>query len=126
MGTSKAKVATAKLNSFGKEVLARLVGDNNEVLAQKITRKSMSAVNGQIASLNAQLVDAELEVDNAKERLADAKYPASYPSNNQAYCQAVVDASNRLEDAQDKVDAFKESIEFFEGLLAEHTDGTDA
>lgn len=119
----KAKVVAANLNSFGKEVLARLVGDNNEVQAQKITRKAMSAVGGQIASLKANLVDAELELDNAREAYDNAKYPSSYPNNNSEYCEGLVDAQAQVDRAQDKVDDIKDSIEFFEGHMSEFTDG---
>lgn len=108
---------TKKATSFVKEVLARLVGDDNEALAQKIARKSMSALQGQIATLNARLVDNEADLEDAVELFNDAQYPTEYIRENSMYCSNIAVAQKRVWDAENVVQDTKDSIVTFKGIL---------
>jgi DNA repair ATPase RecN len=108
---------TKKVNSFVKQVVARLKGDDNEVVAQRVARKAMSAIEGQIAALKAQLVDDEQRVEDAQEMLDNAIYPTAVFSDNRRYCQEIADAHTRLENSKESLKATQDSIEFFTNLL---------
>ena len=58
-----------KVTNFIKEVTARLKGDEAGVIAAKVERKALSAINGQLAALKAKLVDDETAVEDAEEAL---------------------------------------------------------
>jgi hypothetical protein len=109
-----------KVNSFVKQVVARLKGDDNEVVAQRVARKAMSAIEGQIAALKAQVVDDEQRVEDAQEYLDNMIYPTSVFSDNRAYCQNIVNAHAQLENAQETLKATQDSIEFFTALLKDN------
>jgi len=109
-----------KVNSFVKEVVARLKGDDNEVVAQKVARKAMSALEGQVAALKAQLVDDEQRVEDAQERLDNAIYPTEVFTDNRMYCQRIVAAQESLDSANEVLTATQESIEFFTKLLKDN------
>ena len=84
----------------------------------------MSALTGQVASNRAALVDAELELENAQERFADALYPSNYPQGsgaNESYCKGIIQAQAAVDAAQDAVDDLTESTEYFEALVAQVT-----
>ncbi len=103
-----------------KQVVARLKGDDNEVVAQKVARKAMSAMEGQIAALKAQIVDDEQRVEDAQEYLDNMIYPTAVFSDNRAYCQNIANAQSRLEDAKETLARTEESIKFFSNLLKEN------
>lgn len=109
-----------KVNSFVKQVVARLKGDDNEVVAQKVARKAMSALEGQVAALKAQLVDDEQRVEDAQERLDNAIYPTSVFTDNRWYCQNIANAQSELESAKEILTTTQESIEFFTKLLKDN------
>lgn len=106
-----------KVSSFCKEVVARLSGDNDEAVAQKIARKAMSALEGQVAALNSSLIDDEQKVEDAEETLANAIYPTSVFSDGKRYCQTIADAQAALDTAKEELENTKNSIEFFKKLL---------
>ena len=114
---STIKTELKKTELFAKEVLAKLKGDGNEALANKIARKAISAFEGQIAALKAKEVDDENTVEDAQEAFANAIYPTSMFSDNKSYCQNIVFHQQLLDAANDILQQTKDSITFFEGLL---------
>lgn len=110
---------TTKIKSFVKQTLASLTGNTDEVLAQKNFRMAISAVDGQIAALKADLVDAEERVKDAEEALEAAKYPSTAITNRTAYLAGIVDATENLEEAQASHANVKASIAFNEALKSE-------
>ncbi len=115
MSTVKTELKRGQL--FAKQVLARLVGDGNEEKANKIARKSLSAIDAQVAGLTAKEVDAENAVEEAEEALNSAIYPSEMISNNESYCRNIVMHQQYVDDAKATLNQIKESKEFFEGLL---------
>lgn len=108
-----------KMSSFVKEVVARLSGDNDEAVAQKVARKAMSALEGQVAALRSTIVDHEQALEDAEEALGNAIYPTAVFSDSKAYCAGIAEAQSRVDDAREALETTKESIEFFSKLLKE-------
>jgi prefoldin subunit 5 len=107
------------IKSYIKETLARLTGDKDKVIAEKNFRKNTSAVEGQIARLKSDLVNAEDELDTAQESLKTAKYPTTLSVGGASYIQSVVSAKETVERKQQIVDQINESIKYYQALLAE-------
>ena len=108
-----------KVSSFAKQVLAHLKGDGNEVLAQKIARKALNAYQSQVAALKSAEIDAELNLEDAVEKLDAAKFPTAMITDGQMYCQNVINAQGRVADATDELADVRDSIETFEALIKE-------
>lgn len=98
------------------EIAARIKGDDATAKAAKIGRKCNSAINSQIAALQAKEVDQEDAVDTAQEALNDAKYPTDTFTSGQNYIQGITDAEERLEAAREALDDTKSSIRYFKDL----------
>ena len=110
----------SNVSNFIKEVTARLKGDEAGVIAAKVERKALSAINGQLAALKAKQVDDETAVEDAQEALNNAIFPTAVFSDNRWYVTSIQNAQDRLESAQADLVATMESIAFFEGLLKTH------
>lgn len=102
---------------FVKQVLAKIKGDDSEVLAAKISRKAISAVEGQLAALKAQEVDAENTVEEGQELLNNAMYPTTMITDNQSYIKNIKNAQDALVEAEAKLEDIKTSISYFENIL---------
>lgn len=107
------------MKSYVKETLARLTGDKDQVIAGKNFRKNSSAVEGQIARLKSDLVNAEDELDTAKEALKATKYPTTLSVGGASYIQSVVSAKETVERKQQIVEQINESIKYYQELLRE-------
>ncbi len=105
--------------NFIKEVKARLKGDEAGVIAAKVERKALSAINGQLAALKAKLVDDETRVEDADEALATAIFPTSVFTDNNEYIRNIHFAQEKLDDAKNALECTKETINYFEKLLVE-------
>lgn len=105
------------VSSFVREVLARLKGDAETVIAEKNERKARSAFNGQIAALEARIVDSEDKVGEAEEAFKAAKYPVVIIGSAQSFVEGVRNAHTKWESAKDELSALKESLTFFKNLV---------
>lgn len=103
---------------FIKQVVARIKGDDAEVLGTKIARKALSAVEGQIAALNSKKVDIEGEVEDAKEALTAAKYPDTMITSNSGYIDGIKRAQETLDAKSADLADIEASIKYFTELLA--------
>ncbi len=108
---------TEKAGLFVKEVLARLTGDDVSAVAAKIARKSISALEGQVAALNGKVVDDENKVEDAQDALNMAIYPTAVPTDSGQYCRNIIRAQENLDKAKEDLEATKASIAFFKGIL---------
>lgn len=106
-----------KGQSFAKEVLARLKGDDAKAIAEKNARKAMSAVEGQLAALKAKEVDLENTLEDAQENLGNAKYPTEMITDNQYYIRNIQKAQELLNKAEEELADVKASIVYFTDLL---------
>jgi hypothetical protein len=103
---------------FIAEVTARLKGDADGVLAAKIARKAISAVDSQLAALRAKEVDLENQLEDANESLKNAKYPIEMITDGQSYIKGIQRAQESLDKAKDDLNDVIDSIQYFETLLA--------
>lgn len=110
--------AIKKGGTFIKEVMGRLKGDDAQVLAAKIARKGISAVEGQLAALKAKEVDLEGTVEDGVEALFNAKYPTEMITDNGNYIKRIQNAQQALDTAKDQLADVQDSIKYFEELLA--------
>jgi len=72
------KIATVKAKLFQK-------GDEDGIIAARNERKADSTLVGQIASLKYQKVQAEIELEEAKDALEKAKFPTTAIANGDDY-----------------------------------------
>lgn len=107
----------SKVTNFIKEVTARLKGDENGVIAAKVERKALSAINGQLAALRAKLVDDETSVEDAEEALNNAIFPTSVFTDNGIYVRTIQARQEYLDLAKTTLDSTKETIAYFENLI---------
>ena len=108
----------SKVSNFIKEVTARLKGDEAGVVAAKVERKATSAINGQLAALKAKLVDDETAVEDAEEALNNAIFPTSVFTDNSSYVRSIQSHQEYLDGAKATLDSTKETIAYFENLVA--------
>lgn len=107
------------VTKFFQEVSARLKGDDQKALALKIERKALSAINSNLASLKAKLVDDETVVEEAQENLKKAFFPTEVFTDNKAYIEGIKVAQERLDAAEAELESTQATIAYLEGKLAE-------
>lgn len=109
---------TKTMKSFAQEVLARLTGDQSEVVAAKNERKARSAFNQQISSKEAAIVDAEVSVEEAQEAYNNALYPTSLIDSTSDYIIKVTTAKDALTESEEELKVLQEQLKFFKDTLA--------
>jgi DNA repair exonuclease SbcCD ATPase subunit len=105
---------STQVSSFVREVVARLKGDQQEVVAAKNERKAMSAFKSNVAALESKIVDAEEQLDQANENLKTAMYPTEYITDNASYLSGISSAAEKVEQAQENLSALKDSLKTWE------------
>jgi outer membrane protein TolC len=105
------------MTNFIKQVVARIQGDDAKVIAAKNERKAKAAFQQQIATLRAEEVEMENNVEEALEVYENALYPSTRIGDNVTYLSNIVNAKQRLDDAQADLEATKDSISFFEAEM---------
>lgn len=63
-------------------------------------------------------MDDENAVEDALENLNSALYPTEMFSNNKGYCEKIVYAQEALDEAEEMLQQTKDSIKFFNSILA--------
>lgn len=104
--------------NFKTKVVAKIKGDEAEAAAVKIESRAKAALNGQIAALESKKVEAEIKLDDARNALDDAKFPAAlYDSTT--YIHGIKTAQAALDFAEEGVETINESIEYYKKLKEE-------
>ena len=85
---------------FVKEVMARIEGDANKVIAEKNARLAVAALTAQIAALTGAIVKQEMAVETANDKLGNAQYPTKVISDAQSYCDGITYYQNDLTASQ--------------------------
>lgn len=109
------------MNSFVKQFLAFVKGDEPEVLAQKAWRQANSALSSQISSRKGDIVSFEDKVLEAKEHLAKARVNFGNPiiiGEKNVYIQNLINAKNDVIKAEKELRNYLEVTEFLETELA--------
>ena len=108
-----------KVTSFVKEVMARLTGNDDQVIAEKNYRLANASVKGQLSSLEGKLVKSEIELESAIEALSATKYPTTLIADSSSYVRNIRSKQESVDTAQEELQSIKESIEYFNGLYLE-------
>lgn len=113
------KIKIMEVKSFVNEVMARLKGDDDKVVAERNYRKANSAIKGQISGLDAKKVDAEVALEEAQDKLAAAKYPTKLINDNSNYVRNIVERQEAVDSAKEALENINESLSYFQGLYDE-------
>ena len=102
-----------KLNSFAKQFVAAIKGDDAEVRAQKAWRSAESALKVQIANLDGDVIRKEDNVEAAKERLANARINGgNVITDRDAYVANLISAKEALTKAEKELEAHAKTTDF--------------
>ena len=108
-----------KLNSFAKQFVAIIKGDDAEAKAAKVWRQAESAFKVQIAALGGDLIRKEDTVTQAEEKLAKALVNnGNEITDRDAYIANLISAQESLRQSQKNLTAHKDTIEFLEKQYA--------
>ena len=108
-----------KLNSFAKQFVAIIKGDDAEAKAAKVWRQAESAFKVQIASLSGDLIRKEDAVTQAEEILAKRLVNnGNEITNRDAYISNLISAKETLKTAEKELQAHKDTITFLEKQYA--------
>lgn len=112
-------MAKSELSKFVAATIAFITGDTDTMVALKNERLAKASIKGQLSALEGSLVNAEVEVETAKDNLEKAIYPTYLITNQQAYYENIVDAQNQLDFAEQNLEDIIASIEYANNLLKE-------
>ena len=112
-------MAKSELSKFVAATIAFITGDTDTAVALKNERLGRASIKGQLSALEGALVNAEVNVETAKENLEKAIYPTVLISNQQNYYSNIIRAQEALTDAQDGLDDILLAINYATNLLNE-------
>jgi len=101
------------MSNFVQEVIGRLKGDESEVIAAQNERKAKSAFKQQLSSLESQLVDDEVLIEEKLEAYNNALYPTKRIKDNKDYLLNIKIAKQDLDIAEGELENTQDSIKFF-------------
>ena len=108
-----------KLNSFAKQFVAIIKGDDAEAKAAKVWRQAESAFKVQIAALGGDLIRKEDAVTQAEEKLAKALVKnGTEITDRDTYNSNLISAQESLRQSQKNLTPHKDTIEFLEKQYA--------
>ena len=106
-------MAKTSLNSFCKEFIAKVKGDDVEAQAEKVWRQANSALKSSISSMEGDLIEKEDKVTVAQENLMDARINSgSVISDRSYYIHRLIEAEEKVRNAQKQLDAHIATITF--------------
>ena len=108
-----------KLNSFAKQFVAIIKGDDAEAKAAKVWRQAESAFKVQIAALGGDLIRKEDAVSQAEETLAKKLVNnGNEIADRDQYISNLIQAKEILVQSKKQLDAHKATITFLEEQYA--------
>lgn len=110
---------TTTISKFVKEVIAKLSGDTDTAIALKNERLAKANIKGQISALEGALVEAEVNVESARDALSSAIYPTVLINNTNGYYKNIIGSQEILNEAEAKLKDIQDSIKYAETLLKE-------
>lgn len=109
-----------KVNSFIKGFVALVTGDNAKATAERTLRAADSALNIHIHVIDGELIKLEQNVEDAKEKEAQALLNFGRPiTDRDDYVQGLVNAHNAVTEAESALDAEREKLNFLKEKLEE-------
>jgi len=110
----------SKVKSFVKQAIAALTGDKSEVIAQKIYRASKSAISSQVSLLDGSLMDLEDALEEAKANVQLTLINKGQKIEDKTqYLTNLMDAHNKVLQAEERLEAHEAKIDFFAKKLIE-------
>ena len=107
------------LSNFVRLAIAKISGHDAEATALKIERKAIAALASQIAVQEALVIDYEQAVEDAEEKLDEARINSgNLIEDRDWYVQSIVDAHEFLEDSKKQLADLKEIIKFLKSELS--------
>jgi len=106
-------MAKTVLNSFCKEFIAKVKGDDVEAQAEKVWRQANSALKSSISSMEGDLIEKEDRVTEAQEKLMGARINNGKAITDRTYyISQLLDAEEGVRIAQKHLDAHIGTITF--------------
>lgn len=103
------------MNSFVRQFIAAVKGDNTEVEAQKSWRKAESALRAQIATKEGETISLEDKVEAAEEALDSARINNGEEiKDTSKYITNLIKAKNNLTIAKEALEQHLETVNFLE------------
>jgi multidrug resistance efflux pump len=104
--------------TFVKQFVALIKGDEAEATAAKVQRKAVSSLEARLAALDAHVVDAEQEVEEAEENLVNVRLNhGKQIGDRETYVDALLAAHNRVENSKTKLMNLEHTIETLKAEL---------
>jgi hypothetical protein len=101
------------MNSFVKQFIAEVKGDDVEAQAEKVWRQANYALKSYISSMEGDLIEKEDRVTEAQEKLTKARINRGIAiSDRNSYITGLIVAKEGLKKAQKELDAHIATIEF--------------
>jgi len=110
-------MAKSELSKFVAATVAFITGDTNTAVALKNERLGKASIKGQLSALEGALVNAEVDVETAKDNLEKAIYPTTLITNQQYYYQNIVAKQEALNSAQEALVDIELAIDYAMTLL---------
>ena len=111
------------MNTFVKQIVAMITGDTATETAMKIKRQAESALKVQIANREAETVNLESAVEDAKaEQLkAFVNYGKTMETTEARaqYVKSLVDAEQQIQEAEEALELHLSTLDFLRGKLQE-------
>lgn len=103
-----------ELSNFVKSIIARLKGDDAEVAALKIQKQATARLKQHLASMEGDRLSLEENIETAKENIGlsiinNGNY-INDTSEGNAYVRGIVAATQRLQDANDALEAHDKTV----------------
>lgn len=108
-----------KINSFIKQTLAFITGDTATVIAETNKRKSEAYFGQQSGELVSRIVDAEMELEEAKEALVRSIHPETRIGEAKPYLTGIARAQEKVDAAEEKLTSLKAQQAYWSQLKAE-------
>ena len=110
--------AIKKVNSFVKQFVAQITGDDSTVQAEKTFRQADSALKTQIASLKGDVITKEDAVTDAVEAQSKARINNGKPiTDRNQYVTNLVQAKNNVTISEEALASHNAKISFLEAEL---------
>ena len=112
-------MAKTTMNSFKRQFIAQLKGDDAEVLSEKAWRQAKAALTSHISSMEGDLIDKEENVASKEEELVKARVNRSEMiTDRHEYILRLIMAKEALTSAKKKLEAHVATIDFLKEELA--------
>lgn len=106
-------MAKTTMNSFVKQFIAKVKGDDVEVQAEKVWRQANSALKSMISSMEGDLIEKEDKLNDAQEVLNNARINRGTEiKDRNAYVSNLIYAKEGIKTAQKNLDAHIATINF--------------